>query len=175
MRSLLFQTFHVATYLMILLPSNEISAPSPHVALFGTTLSYAHLHVRLLHEPLYYCSPYTPPPLLSVCLPWLLSIMGIGALTFPRTTSVSRHVVFDESSFLFASLGTPLDLDFLFASSSVVPPIAPPYPSSIAGTPETPVVPWHRCPRPRLCPCSCPCLRHASSRLHAMPNPLVYW
>jgi hypothetical protein len=39
--------------------------------------------------------------------------MGIGALTFPRTTSVSRHVVFDESSFLFASLGTPLDLDFL--------------------------------------------------------------
>jgi hypothetical protein len=36
---------HPATYLLNLLPSKAISAPSPQFALFGTTPSYAHLRV----------------------------------------------------------------------------------------------------------------------------------
>jgi hypothetical protein len=48
---------------------------------------------------------------------------------------ISRHVVFDESSFPFASSDPPPDdLDSLFSSSPAVCPVAPPYPSSIAGT-----------------------------------------
>jgi hypothetical protein len=55
MRSLLFQaslsacywaeSLHAATYLLNLLPTNVILAPSPHFGLFGTTPSYAHLRV----------------------------------------------------------------------------------------------------------------------------------
>jgi hypothetical protein len=55
MHPLLFQAFlparywaeslHTATYLLNLLPTKAISAPSPHFALFGTTPSYAHLQV----------------------------------------------------------------------------------------------------------------------------------
>jgi hypothetical protein len=53
MRSLLFQasllayywaeSLNAATYLLNLIPTKAISAPSPHFALFDTTLSYAHL------------------------------------------------------------------------------------------------------------------------------------
>jgi hypothetical protein len=55
MHSLLFQIFllarywaecfYVTTYLLNLLPTKAISAPTPHLALFGTTPSYAHLRV----------------------------------------------------------------------------------------------------------------------------------
>jgi hypothetical protein len=55
MRSLLFQasilacywveSLHTSTHLRNLLPTKAISAPSPRFALFGTTPSYAHLHV----------------------------------------------------------------------------------------------------------------------------------
>jgi hypothetical protein len=55
MTSLLFQasllarywaeSLHAATYLLNLLPTKAIAAPSPHFALFGTTPSYVHLRV----------------------------------------------------------------------------------------------------------------------------------
>jgi hypothetical protein len=55
MRSLLFQAFflarylveslHDVTYLLNLLPTKAISAPSPHFTLFSTTPSYIHLRV----------------------------------------------------------------------------------------------------------------------------------
>jgi hypothetical protein len=61
---------------------------------------------------------------------------------------ISQHVIFDESSFPFASSGTPPDdLDSLFSSSPAVRPIASPYPSSIAGTLEPDVAP-HVAPAP---------------------------
>jgi hypothetical protein len=55
MRLLLFQTslpacywaksLYTATYILNLLPTKAISAPTPYFALFGTTPSYAHLQV----------------------------------------------------------------------------------------------------------------------------------
>jgi hypothetical protein len=69
---------------------------------------------------------------------------------------VSRHVVFDESSFPFVSSSTPPhDLDSVFSSSPVVRPIAPPYPSSIAGTSKPNVAP-HAAPAPQLTPLAAP-------------------
>jgi hypothetical protein len=73
MHSLLFQasllvrycaeSLHAATYLLKLLPTKMISAPSPHFALFSTPPFYAHLRVfgyacyanlchRSLHAPI---------------------------------------------------------------------------------------------------------------------------
>jgi hypothetical protein len=39
------ESLHAVTYLLNLLPTKAISAPSHHFALFGTTPSYAHLQV----------------------------------------------------------------------------------------------------------------------------------
>jgi hypothetical protein len=50
---------------------------------------------------------------------------------------ISRHIVFDKSSFPFASSDPPPDdLDSLFSTRTTVCPIAPAYPSPIAGTSE---------------------------------------
>jgi hypothetical protein len=68
---------------------------------------------------------------------------------------ISRHVIFDELSSPFASSGPPLnDLDSLFSSSPTVHAIAPPYPSSAAGTSETIAM-------PRVAPVSMTTLRMA--------------
>jgi hypothetical protein len=39
------ESLYATTYLLNLLPTKAISAPTPHFALFGTTPSYAHLRV----------------------------------------------------------------------------------------------------------------------------------
>jgi hypothetical protein len=81
---------------------------------------------------------------------------------------VSRHVVFDESSFPFASSTTPPDdLDSLLLSSPAVHLIAPPDPSSIAGTLELDTVPCaaltpQPAPRADPTPLSTPCAGSAS-------------
>jgi hypothetical protein len=81
MRSLLFQaslpahywakSLHIATYLLNLLPTKVISAPTPHFTLFGTTPSYAHLRVFRCA-----CYPNTsataPHKLACWCLDWVL-------------------------------------------------------------------------------------------------------
>jgi hypothetical protein len=84
-RSLLFQdslparywaeSLYTATYILNLLPTKAISAPTSYLALFGTTPSYTHLQVFGCA-----CYPITSataphklaPPFLSVCLPWVL-------------------------------------------------------------------------------------------------------
>jgi hypothetical protein len=83
MHSLLFQAFHVATYLMILLPIKAILAFSSHVALFGTTPSYTHLQVRLLHEPVCVSSSPAVP---SVAPPYPSFIAST-----PKIAVVPRH------------------------------------------------------------------------------------
>jgi hypothetical protein len=58
------KSLHAATYLLNLLPTKAISAPSPHLAVFDTAPSYAHLRVfwvRLLPQPLCYCYPKARP------------------------------------------------------------------------------------------------------------------
>jgi hypothetical protein len=90
---------------------------------------------------------------------------------------ISRHVVFNESSFPFASSDPPPDdLDSLFSSSPAVCPIAPPYPSSIAGTSE-PIVAPHAGPTPQPTPHAAltplPVPRVASALRFTEP-PLVY-
>jgi hypothetical protein len=161
MRSLLFQaslparywaeSLYTATYILNLLPTKAISAPTPYFALFGTTPSYAHLRV-------FGCACYpntsatTPHKLIScrcVFLGYSSDHKGYRCLDLTMNCLlISRHVVFDESSFPFVSSGTPPDdLDSLISSSPAVRPIAPPYPSSITGTSEPDAAP-HVAPAP---------------------------
>jgi hypothetical protein len=100
------------------------------------------LRLRLLLEHIYHCSPLASPPLPDIPVSVLLEYSSEhkGYQCFYLSTNfllVSQHVVFDEPSFPFASFGTPLDdMDSLFSSNLAVPPIAPPYTSSVAGTLE---------------------------------------
>jgi hypothetical protein len=163
MHSLLFQaslparywaeSLHDATYLLNLLPTKANSAPSPHFALFGTTPSYAHLWVFGCA-----CYPNTstnaphklaPRSFRCVFLGYSSKHKGYRCLDLNRNSMlVSRHIVFDESLFPFASSGTPPDdLDSLFSSSPTVCLSAPPYPSSTTDTSEPNIVP-HVAPAP---------------------------
>jgi hypothetical protein len=210
MRSLLFQaslparywaeSLHAATYLFNLLPTKAISTPSPHFALFGTTPSYAHLWI-------FGCACYwntsattphklPPPSCRCVFLGYSFEHKGYRCLDLTMNRLlVSQHVVFDKSSFPFASSATPPnDLDSLFLFSPTVHAIAPPYPSSVAGTSETVAMPRatsapppvpHAAPaptrpptprttlgpRPRHAQPRRPRPRHAWPRLHASPSP----
>jgi hypothetical protein len=115
--------------------------------------------VCLLPKHLYHCSPKASPPRSCRCVFLGYSSDYKGYRCLDLTTNhllISRHVVFDESSFPFASSDPPPDdLDSLFSSSPAVCPIAPPYPSSIAGTSE-PVVAPHPAPTPPPEPCVAP-------------------
>jgi hypothetical protein len=156
MRSLLLQgslptrywveNLHAATYLN-LLPTKAILTPSLHFALFGTTPSYTHLRVFGCA-----CYPNTsatanhklPPPHSCQCifLGYSSEHKGYRCLDLATNRLLVSRIIFDKSSFPFASSDTPHDdLDSLFLSSTVVSLIAPPYPSFVAGTSETVVAP----------------------------------
>jgi hypothetical protein len=135
------------TYLLNLLSTKAISAPTPHFALFGTTPSYAHLRVFRCA-----CYPNTsaiaphklaPRSCRCVFLGYSSDHKGYRCLDLTMNLLlISRPVVFDESSFPFASSSPPPDdLDSLFSSDLAVLVIAPPYPSSVAGTSKTTAVP----------------------------------
>jgi hypothetical protein len=157
LHSLLFQaslpayywakSLSATTYLLNLLPTKTISTPTPHFALFGTTPSYAHL--RVFGCPYYPNTSTTAPHKLAphscrcVFLRYSSYHKGYRCLNLTMNRMlIFLHVVCDESSFPFASSGSPPDdLDSLFSSSLVVHAIAPPYPSSVAGTSESVTMP----------------------------------
>jgi hypothetical protein len=159
MHSLLFQaslparywteSLYAATYLLNLLPTKAILAPTPQFALFGTTPSYTHL--RVFGCACYLNTSATAPHNLAPCscrcvfLGYSSDHKGYRCqdLTMNRVL-ISRHV-FDESSFPFASSNPPPnDLDSLCSSNNDTRP-------------------RHRRPFLRL--------RHAQPRLHASPSP----
>jgi hypothetical protein len=212
MRSQLFQAYlpahywaeslYTGTYILNLLSTKVISAPTPYFTLFDTTPSYSHL--RVFGCACYPNTSATAHHKLASrsrrCVFLGYSSDHKGYQCFDLTMNhvlISRHVVFDESSFPFASSGPlPDNLDSLFSHSPVVCSIAPPYPSSIAGTRS--LSPCHtrpRCPSPRhVWPRrSSQChtrhwrprprhtwpqhlhLHHEQPQLHASPSPpLVY-
>jgi hypothetical protein len=132
-------------------PSQPPPPTSLFLAPFPPTLTYRSSDAPATRTPLP-LPPQAHPLLLSVCLSWLLlRAQGVPVSRSQHEPPVGlRHVVFDESSFPFASYDTPHDdLESRFSSSPVIHPIAPPYPTSIAGTLKPDAVP-HMAPTPQL-------------------------
>jgi hypothetical protein len=174
MRSLLFQTsllarywaesLHTTTYLLNLLPTKAISTPSP-TSLFSAPLpptpTYGSSVAPATRTPLPQL-PISSPPRSCRCVFLGYSSEHKGYQCLNLNTNrllISQHIIFDEASFPFASSGTPPgDLDSLFSSSPTVCPIAPPYPSSTAGTSEPDVAP-RAAPTPQPAPRAASALR----------------
>jgi hypothetical protein len=143
-RSLLFQaslspaywadTLHTATYLLNRHPTKTLAGRTPYLALFGTPPSYGHLRV-------FGCACYpnlsstathkfSPRSTLCVFLGYSADHKGYRCLDLhSNRIIVSRHVVFDESSFPFANMSTsPVDpntLTFLGDDDTTTLPIGP--------------------------------------------------
>jgi hypothetical protein len=135
------ERLHTTTYLLKCVPTKTISVACCHVALFGSTPSYEHLHVFSC-----VCYPNTTTTSLHKLTPWSTRCVflryssnhkGYRCLDLSTNPLISSyHVVFDEDIFpLTASPNLP-NLDFLCESSSPFPTIGTPLP--LAGSPIAP-------------------------------------
>ena len=152
-RSLLFQAslppsywveaLHTATYLLNRRPSKTLAQQTPYTALHGSPPSYNHLRVFGCK-----CYPNTsataahklaPRSSLCVFLGYSENHKGYRCLDLSSNRLIiSRHVVFDESSFPFAEKFNPLpssDFDFLSEFTAMPLPIGSCFRSRVcAGT-----------------------------------------
>jgi hypothetical protein len=137
-------------YLLNRLPTKTISAACPHVALFGSAPSYEHLRVfsYAYYPNIAATAPHKLAPWSTRCVFLGYSADHKGYRCLDLSTNrlvVSRHVVFDEDSFLLAASPNLNDLDFLLESGSTVSTIGTRLP--LAGSTTTsaclpaPVVP----------------------------------
>jgi hypothetical protein len=145
-RSLLFQasippTFwvealHTATLLLNILPTKTLHFSTPHFALFKTVPSYEHLRVFgcTCYPNLSATTSHKLDPHSAKCvfLGYLSHHKGYRCLDLlSNRVILSRHVVFDESTFPFAEqqpTASSQDFDFLdtITTNTVPPPIGPP-------------------------------------------------
>jgi hypothetical protein len=131
------KALHTSTYLLNRLPSTACPIPTPHQALFGSPLRYDHLRVFgcACYPNTATTAPHKLAPCSNLCVFLGYSPDHKGYRCFDlssRRVLISRHVVFDESAFLYSSTTTPpssdpaLDLFTLFTTDVVVePPILP--------------------------------------------------
>jgi transposase InsO family protein len=121
-RSLLFHasvppTFWVAalnmaTHLLNILPTKTLSFSTPHFALFGIQPSYEHLRVFgcSCYPNLSATATHKLAPRSSLCVFLGYSSHHKGYICFDRHTNrtiISRHVIFDETSFPFSTDPSP--------------------------------------------------------------------
>jgi hypothetical protein len=116
---------HTATYLLNCLPSKMIQAACPHLALFGSALSYEHLRVfgcvRYTNTASTAPHKLTPRSTRCVFLGYSSDHKGYRCLDLSTNRMIiCRHVVFDEDSFPLAASPNLTDIDFLLESSSTV-------------------------------------------------------
>ena len=138
-RSLLFQAsippsywaeaLNTTTRLLNILPTKTLRFSTPHQALFGTAPVYNHLRVFgcKCYPNLLATSPHklAPRSVLCVFLGYSDHHKGYRCLDIhSNKIIISRHVVFDETSFPFAeqsSTPTAEDFEFLLDSHPAVP------------------------------------------------------
>ena len=116
-RSLLFQasmspsywveSLHTATHLLNILPTKTLSSSTPHMALFGAPLAYDHLRVFgcTCYPNLSATAPHKLAPRSTLCVFLGYSAHHKGYRCLDLSSNrviVSRHVVFDETSFPFS-------------------------------------------------------------------------
>jgi hypothetical protein len=116
---------HTATYLLNRLSTTAIQAACPHLALFGSTLSYEHLRVFscTCYPNTTAIAPHKLSPRSTRCVFLGYSADRKGYHCLDLSTNrliVSRHVVFDEDSFPLAASPSLTDLYFLCESGRTV-------------------------------------------------------
>jgi hypothetical protein len=117
-----------ATYLLNIIPTKTLALSTPHFALFGHNPSYEHLRVFgcKCYPNLSAATPHKLSPRSTLCVFLGYSPHHKGYLCFDRQsnrTIISRHVVFDETSFPFSEDSnppTPAAFDFLDDHSNPV-------------------------------------------------------
>ena len=143
-RSMLFQAsmppsywveeLHTATHVLNILPTKTLQSATPHFALFGAAPSYDHLRVFgcLCYPNLSATAAHKLAPRSAACifLGYSANHKGYHCLDYQSNrVLISRHVVFDETSFPFSSQPTPpgaADFEFFFDHTDLVPaPIGP--------------------------------------------------
>ena len=142
-RSLLFQAslpprfwveaLQTATHLLNILPTKMLASGTPHAALLGTAPTYDHLRVFgcKCYPNLFATAPHKLSPRSALCVFLGYSAHHKGYRYLDLSTNrviISRHVVFDESSFPYAEQGpsfSPANLDFLDTTDCVPAPIGP--------------------------------------------------
>lgn len=136
----------MATHLLNILPTKTLSFSTPHFALFGVQPSYEHLRVFgcKCYPNLSATAAHKLAPRSSLCVFLGYSPHHKGYVCLDRhsnRTIISRHVVFDESSFPFAeglSPPSPEAFDFLEKSSDPMQvPFSPSPHLSSGGTSST--------------------------------------
>ncbi|RLM74346.1 uncharacterized protein C2845_PM15G17920 [Panicum miliaceum] len=132
LRSLLFQAslppaywveaLHTATYLVNRLPTKTLAFSTPYSALYSTQPSYDHLKVFgcACYPNISSTAPHKLAPRSSLCVFLGCSSKHKGYRCLELQSNriiISRHVIFDESFFLFSNMSTtpmaPSALDFL--------------------------------------------------------------
>jgi hypothetical protein len=116
---------HTATYPLNRLPTTVIQAACPHLALFGSAPTYAHL--RIFCCMCYHKTTAIAPHKLSPCstrcafLGYPVDHKGYRCLDLSTNRLiVSQHVVFYEDSFPLVDSPSLTDLDFLCESDPTV-------------------------------------------------------
>lgn len=138
---------HTATYVLNRLPTKTLAHGTPFFALYGTPPSYEHFRVFgcTCYPNLSATAPHKLSPHSTLCVFLGYSSNHKGYRCLDLSTNrilISRHVVFDETSFPLSSTPRPAnELDFLQSNHELT--IFPIEPGAInaspAGTSVTPV------------------------------------
>ena len=172
-RSLLFQAslpprfwveaLHHATHVLNRLPTKTISAPSPYFALHNTHPDYSSLRIFgcLCYPNSASTMPHKLAPRSIACIFLGYSPHHKGYRCMDLTTHriiISRHVVFDESTFPFTLPQPPSAATYDFLGDDTPPLVAPPAaPTPRAPSPRAPSPPPSpRTPSPPRAPSPAP-------------------
>lgn len=113
------EALHVAAHIINILPSSSIERKSPHSILFGVTPTYDNLHVFgcMCFPNVNYSNLHKPSPRSTPCLflGYLTNHRGYRCLNFKTNRIIiSRHVIFDESTFPAAQKHSSISNTFNF-------------------------------------------------------------
>jgi histone deacetylase 1/2 len=172
------EALHHATHVLNRLPTKTISAPSSYFSLHNTHPDYSSLHIFGC-----LCYPNTASTMSHKLAPYSSACIFLGYSPHNKSYRcmdlathrilISRHVVFDDSNFPYASLQPPSTATYEFlddAQTIVVPPSVPHTPTPLRSPkPFLAPSPLHpRCPcrRPRPSPPPSPVLSRSPPPVH---------
>jgi transposase InsO family protein len=136
-----------ATYLLNRRPYSSVNKAVPYTILYNKTPEYSHLRVFgcICYPNLSATTPHKLAPRSTACvfLGYPSSHKGYHCLNLTtRHVIISRHVVFDETTFPFTTLLPVTDMDFLIAPNpAAAVPVAAPSPRDVERPRPSPVVP----------------------------------